>query len=160
MRNTRMKYYVGMFAAIVITALILLWYYRIPLSADDVLKGMDSVDKINFGDYRDERYDHVYNIDIEDDETINKIMGEFSKSQYTRVPYKSIINDGRYLSMVIIHKGTKQIYRVGINDQGYLNIEDDATYKSLKIIRLFLMNLKNFWSLGTPHFMKTIKEIS
>jgi hypothetical protein len=34
------------------------------LSADDVLKEMDNVDKINFCDYRDERWDHVYYIDV------------------------------------------------------------------------------------------------
>lgn len=142
------KYYVGTFAGIVITALILLWYFRIPLPADDVLIGMDSVDKINFGDYRDERWDYIYNNDIEDEIKINKIMGEFSKSQYTRVPYKSIINDGRYLSMVIIHNETTAIYRVGINDQGYLNIDNDATYKFTKNNSSIFSELKKLLVVG------------
>lgn len=157
MRNTRMKYYVGIFAAIVITVLILLWYFRFPLSANDILKGMDSVDKINFGDYRDERWDHVYNIDIEDEKQINKIMGEFSKSQYTRVPYKNIINDGRYLSMVIIHNGTTQIYRVGINDQGYLNIDNDATYKFSKNNSNIFNELKKLLVVGNEPFYENDK---
>ncbi|GAM12323.1 hypothetical protein [Mesobacillus selenatarsenatis] len=156
MRNNRVKYYVGTFAAIVMTTLILFWYYRIPLPADDVLKGMDNVEKINFGDYRDERWDDIYNIDIEDDAKINKIIGEFSKSQYTRVPYKSIINDGRYLSMAIIHNGL-QIYRVGINDQGYLNIENDATYKFTENNSTIFNELKKLLVDGNEPFYENDK---
>lgn len=157
MRNNRKKYYFGTFATIVITALILFWYFKVPLSADDVLTGMESVDKINFGDYRDERWDNVYNIDIEDEKKINKIIGEFSKSQYTRVPYKSIINDGRYLSMVIIHNGTTPIYRVGINDQGYLNIDDDATYKFTKNNSTIFNELKKLLVVGNEPLFETDK---
>ncbi|CAM3872010.1 hypothetical protein [Mesobacillus thioparans] len=155
MQMNRKKYYIGTFAGIVIIVLILFWYFRMPLPADIVLKGMDSVEKINFGDYRDERWDYIYNIDIVDEKKINKIMGEFSKSQYTRVTYKNIINDGRYLSMAIIHDGT--IYRVGINDQGYLNIDDDATYKFTKNNSTIFNELKKHLVSGNEPFYENDK---
>lgn len=132
MKNKRKKYYIGSFAIIVLAALTLLWYFKLPLSAEGVLNGMDSVEKISFGEYIDEKWDNIYNIDIEDKKEINKILDVLSKSEYTRLPHKNIRNDGRYLSMRINYDGTQQHYRVGINDQGYLVIEDGATYKLTK----------------------------
>ncbi|ALC91695.1 hypothetical protein AM500_19330 [Bacillus sp. FJAT-18017] len=128
MKNKRKSYYIGTSAAIVITALFLLWYFKLPLSAESVLNGMDSVEKINYGEYIDEKWDNIYNYDIEDTTEINKLLDALSKSEYTRVSHKNIRNEGRYLSFRIIYDGL-QHYRVGVNEPGYLVIEDAATYK-------------------------------
>ncbi|WP_059173990.1 hypothetical protein [Bacillus sp. FJAT-27445] len=132
--ETKKNYLIVCVAGLVILFSSIIWYYKCPIQAEDVLVGRDDVYEIHLIAYKGNNHMNYYNIEFKDSSKVERFIEVFSKSGYTRIPgSRNIANDGNYIMMAVVYgeNFNNNMVIVEVNDKGYLKV-DANTYKFTK----------------------------